>query len=300
MRHENGGTIVAIVAAVVVGGVAASTVRADVDTTGKWLVQVTNVGGTIPPFIELWTQTGTAVSTSMGLAGTIDPSAGLFSLTRSNAMCPADTRNGSASLDNQTWTATEVDHIPGSPTLCFGGTTFQLSAERLVTCSVRSCRPAQINSFTVANAGTAQATLAWKWKKGTSTSLSDFGLPTGTTAYTLCVFAGTASALIGSADILPDGQKWQPVAQRGFRFKDPSGADEGISKILLIGGAAGKAKILVKGKGNAALPIAPPYDLPLIVQLADNGSDACWSATFDAMDVVQNQFGAFSAKFRSH
>ena len=43
----------------------------------------------------------------------------------------------------------------------------------------------------------------WKWIKGAATTIAEFGLPTGTTAYTLCLYAGTAA--LGDATIAAGG-----------------------------------------------------------------------------------------------
>jgi hypothetical protein len=64
-----------------------------------------------------------------------------------------------------------------------------------------------MNKVAVTIAG-AKRKLTWKWTKGAATSNGDFGLPTGTTAYTLCLFAGTTNALIGGADI---PCRWTPL-----------------------------------------------------------------------------------------
>ncbi len=280
-------------------------------------------------------------------------------------------------MDNETWTGTEVDHFPGSPTLCLAGTSLTLAAQRIPAhcgdgvidpdeqcddgnltegdgcnplcqietcyactgapsqcgfapagascedgnpctvnacdgagncvatgptecasnCTVHSCLSAKMNKVSVAIAG-AKRKLTWKWTKGAATSNGDFGLPTGTTAYTLCLFAGTTNALIGGADIPASAQKWQPTA-RGFIYKDTTGAPGGISKMVLSSGAASRSEILVKGKGPTLGLDAPAYGLPLLVQLTNSSNDVCWSASFDTAAVIRNQSGAFKAKFKT-
>jgi hypothetical protein len=154
-----------------------------------------------------------------------------------------------------------------------------------------------MNKVAVTIAG-AKRKLTWKWTKGAATSNGDFGLPTGTTAYTLCLFAGTTNALIGGADIPASAQKWQSTA-RGFTYKDATGTPAGISKVVLLSGAANKSKVLVKGKGANVSVDTPAYDLPLLVQLSNSTNDVCWSASFDAAAVIRNESGAFKAKFKT-
>ena len=166
-------------------------------------------------------------------------------------------------------------------------------AECASNCTVHSCLSAKMNKVSMAVAG-AKKKLTWKWTKGATTSDSDFGQPTGTTAYTLCVFAGTANALVGGMDIPANSQKWQSIV-RGFKYKDTTGTPDGITKAALISGAANKSKILMKGKGPNLGLDAPAYDLPVLVQLSDSSNGVCWSATFDAAAVIRNQSGAFKA-----
>jgi len=75
--------------------------------------------------------------------------------------------------------------------------------------------------------------LTWKWQKGAATTLADFGAPTGTTAYALCLYAGTSTAAIAAADIAPSATLWRPTGTTGFWYRDPSGSSDGIRKVSL-------------------------------------------------------------------
>ena len=93
--------------------------------------------------------------------------------------------------------------------------------------------------------------------------------------------------------------KWAAIGDKGYKYKDQTGAEDGITKIIVKGGAAGKSKALVKGKGanlpdfDSDLPIAMG-DLPLVVQLRNNSSGVCWEGSFAAPK--KNQLDQFSAK----
>jgi cysteine-rich repeat protein len=169
------------------------------------------------------------------------------------------------------------------------------------TPDVRSCRSAAVNGFGVTTdyMHASKDKLGWKWTKGEATSQSDFGTPAGTTSYTLCVFAGTTSAVVGLAEVPSSAQKWSPIGQHGFKYKDPGGTEDGITKLTLVGGTAGKAKIIVKGKGGSLPLTSPPYALPLTIQMTNSSTSACWASTFDAADVKRNAPGTFSAKSKS-
>jgi cysteine-rich repeat protein len=146
------------------------------------------------------------------------------------------------------------------------------------------------------NADDTKDQLLWKWLKGDATAQSDFGDPTAGTTLTLCLYAGTTSAAIGSAAI-PPGVNWSAISDQGYKLKDPSGTPDGIQKTILKGGAAGKAKAQVKGKG-ANLPdvLTGVLDLPVTVQLVNDTTAVCLEGQYDAADVVKNDGVQFKAK----
>lgn len=133
--------------------------------------------------------------------------------------------------------------------------------------------------------------LTWKWLKGAETSMQDLGTPTGTTNYSLCLYAGANSAPV----YLPAGSNWQMAGAKGFKFTDKSGTPDGAQKAILKSGAAGKAKMLVKGKGvNLPDTLVPELPLPVTVQLVNDGNSACFEATYNA--AIKNDAKQFKAK----
>ena len=97
----------------------------------------------------------------------------------------------------------------------------------------------------------------------------------------------------------PGGGELVGIGTKGYKYKDQTAAEDGITKIILKGGAAGKSKALVKGKGvnlpdfDSDLPIAMG-DLPLVVQLRNNSSGICWQGSFASPK--KNQLDQFNAK----
>jgi hypothetical protein len=173
----------------------------------------------------------------------------------------------------------EADGVP--PTGCVGPATGCLTAAKSVVVIKKDAED------------DTQDKLDWKWLKGTETSLQELGAPTGATSYTLCLYAGRASATVA----LPAGSNWQTAGSKGFKYKDKSGTPNGAQKALLKSGAAGKAKALVKGKG-ANLPdsLVPPLSLPATVQLVNDTNSICFEAVYSAADVIKNDAGQFKAK----
>ena len=85
-----------------------------------------------------------------------------------------------------------------------------------------------------------------------------------------------------------------PPGSRGWRYRDRTGSQRGIEKILLKPGADGQATIRLKGDGpNVGLTEPFQIDLPLIVQL-QRDAGACWEATYS--DPIVSTDTTFKAK----
>ena len=66
--------------------------------------------------------------------------------------------------------------------------------------------------------------LVWKWVKGQSTAQSEFGVPTGTTQYAVCIHAGTAAALLANYNVPSSAMKWSTIGTKGYKYTDPPAA----------------------------------------------------------------------------
>jgi hypothetical protein len=123
--------------------------------------------------------------------------------------------------------------------------------------------------------------IVWRWDKGESTPLSEFGDPTSTTDYALCVYdaVGGTPTLV-SETLIPAGGNWTPLQRGGHRYKDKARARDGVRRVLLKPGDTGKARIVVRGKGeNVQLPLMPlQQQSEVTVQLVNE--NACWEAAY--------------------
>jgi len=148
-----------------------------------------------------------------------------------------------------------------------------------------------------------------KLSGGPALTQTDFGNPlaAGGTAYHLCIYSG-AGALVGQLDVDRAGDLcgtkpcWKagggdPPSGKGYAYKDKLLASGGVGQLLLKGGAAGKSKAQLKGKG-AGLPdgIAAALQSSTSVTIQLRGSDAtqCLSATLGT--VVKHDPDFFKAK----
>lgn len=136
--------------------------------------------------------------------------------------------------------------------------------------------------------------IEWKWLKGEQTVPAEYGDPVTTTGYRLCVFdvSGDSPALYAQAAAPAGGvcsskPCWKALGktpgQKGYSYKDKEATPDGLKGLMLLPGPDGKAKVILKAKGeNVGLPIPlDPVPLPLHVQLqAADGT--CFEATYSS------------------
>jgi hypothetical protein len=284
---------------------ASGVARAQVDLNGTFDLTIPSLFATT--CAATVTQVGSAIELDVecgfmqfGGVGTIDTMSGVFSISGGCVLGPlfgALTMTGTGAGDSATFAGelTCPPAVPGGPYA------YAASREDLEgACSLLSgCRdPGKSLLLIKDSENEATDKLLWKWLKGAATTTDDFGVPTGTSAYTLCVYAGTAA--IVEVAVPADAMKWQAVGDKGWKFNDPA-ATGGVQKVLLKSGAAGKSKIVLKGKGatlpdpGSALPVLPA-EFPISVQLQRNGTALCWESSFAEADVKKNTGDLFKAK----
>jgi hypothetical protein len=135
--------------------------------------------------------------------------------------------------------------------------------------------------------------LVWKWLKGTA-AIGDFAKPLTLTDYALCVYDGTTrvhQAVVRAGGTCGSELCWTENAT-GFVYTDPSRTQDGIRKIILKSGPAGKAKALVKGKGSGLglEPALLPVDEPLAVRAQlINSRLGCWEAELTGAPIANSE-----------
>ena len=113
----------------------------------------------------------------------------------------------------------------------------------------------------------------------------------------LVVFASNAAGQC-RAEIALDPGGWTPIGRdgprRGWRFRDPQGAAQGVRSITIATNRRGGGRITAEARG-AAFPctLATPQTLPVIVTLRLPGTRYC--AAFDASSVRANLPGRLRA-----
>jgi len=141
--------------------------------------------------------------------------------------------------------------------------------------------------------------LLWKWRG--STAKPEFGSPTTTTDYVLCVFdsvAGVPEAVLRG--IVPGGPCTPRACWRGgdtgFSYKNRAATPTGIAALKLKAGTDAHAAIVAKGEGaTLGLPALPFAENPtVILQLRRSDGSECWEATYSGS--ISNSDTEFAAK----
>ena len=147
----------------------------------------------------------------------------------------------------------------------------------------------------------ARDQLQWKWLKGETLVVADFGNPRQTNDYVLCVYDGTPSLVaesrIPGAGFCRNGKICWSQSTTGFQYRDDDLTPDGIQQLKLKAGSAGRSSIQAKGKG-ALLP-APgfPLLLPVEVQLIGSLGD-CWESSFGNVFVPNKNLGGPPGLFK--
>ena len=152
-----------------------------------------------------------------------------------------------------------------------------------------ACRTAGNSTLKLANETADDGDrLTWKWSRGDATSQLEFGDPTDTANYAVCLYAGDAGALIGQAVIPASADHWSSLGSKGYRYRNPAGDADGIATVIVSGSTQRRAKILVKGRGTGLPDPALPLAAPVLVQLVNGDNGQCWGSAFDGASLRTN------------
>jgi hypothetical protein len=212
------------------------------------------------------------------------------------------TYGGTSDLWGDTWTAADINMSNFGVVLSVDGNgddalvdvmTMTVYYTLCPDAPAAGCRTSQKSLFIVKdNMDDSKDKIIWKFIKGQNTSQSDFANPTATATYGFCIYEN--GALTGTAAVPPSPSLWATISTKGYKYKDKAGASFGIQKIILKGGADGKSKVLVKGKGAALPDPHPPLTFPVKIQLVNGDNGICWESTFTS--ATKNVMGMFKAK----
>jgi len=124
--------------------------------------------------------------------------------------------------------------------------------------------------------------LAWTWVSSGTVATSDFGDPTASTGYELCMYDanGRMMTVTGPAGASCGEKPCWTLVQTGAKYTNKALTPDGLLKMSLKAGESGKAKIKVKGKGASLQVPGLPLDVPVHVQVRREDTGACWEGIF--------------------
>jgi hypothetical protein len=162
-----------------------------------------------------------------------------------------------------------------------------------------------MSSIALKTDATSGTRLNWKWAAGTAVAPAEFGDPTTSTSYALCVYAGSAQLGMGSVlrQEASAGTPWKAIGTGGFSLLNTSSSiGRRSTSVLNVRLAPNSRRAPVRWKSRVpantdpnfgGLLLPPPYTGALRVLLrAFNGN--CWDATYSAPST--NTDGVFKAK----
>jgi len=150
------------------------------------------------------------------------------------------------------------------------------------------CRPPRRAFLALANRSKdARDRLLYRWVPRDVPQAADFGTPLTSTDYSLCIYdnAGGGDRLLLERTAPAGGRCgrrpcWKAIKGNGFRYRDAAGAADGLTSIVLRGGAAGKARVTVAGAG-ARLGLPPLGLTPAVTAQLQAAGGACFAATYN-------------------
>ena len=114
--------------------------------------------------------------------------------------------------------------------------------------------------------------------------------------YALCLYTGVQRTPLTHLTVPANGTKWTSLSTRGYRYRDTTANADGVTKLLLRGGDAGKSIAAVRGKGmNLPDPTFSNLPLPVTAQLVNSQTSTCFEAIYGAADLKKNDAGKFKA-----
>jgi hypothetical protein len=181
---------------------------------------------------------------------------------------------------------------------------------------VAGCPPTVDNSclmfprglLTIKESVAGKEKLIAKLSDGPALAQTDVGNPIdpGGTSFSLCIYKDSGDLTGGvnvdrAGDMCGGAPCWKalggdPPEGKGYLYKDSELAADGIQKVLVQGGEAGKSKALVKGKGpNLPHGVAASLQSSTSATLQLRGSDATQCLSLTLGNIKKQDAGFFKA-----
>jgi hypothetical protein len=162
-----------------------------------------------------------------------------------------------------------------------------------------TCVTPQAGKLTMKDRDTNDA-LTWRFTRGPALGQANFGNPTTTDGYALCVYDDGQLKLEAG---IPAGPPWRVVGSRGYKYKDTTGANHGIGRVKLLGGAAGRSRLVLRARGSQLpmpTPVSPSafFTAAVAIRVQLHHAAQCYDTTFTApAAIVRNDGERVHARF---
>lgn len=128
--------------------------------------------------------------------------------------------------------------------------------------------------------------LTWRWNRGAATTFAELGDPVTDDPYAFCLYDGTGALVLDAVappgDLCGTRPCWKTVGPasgpRGWLYADRYLTPDGVSRLQVTAGDAGKAKATVAAKGSTLGAPSLPLTLPVRAQLQTTG--VCFEASY--------------------
>ena len=163
-----------------------------------------------------------------------------------------------------------------------------------------TCRPEPLAACRMARMHQLRATsdtsnpgkrLAWAWRGGPSSAITDLGDPTADTAYSLCVYDGAdlvTDVELAAGDSCDGLPCWSEIVGGGYRYRDRTGAHGGMEKIVLKTSPKKRSRIRLSGKGPTLPDLPLPTNGAITVQLSHSGGPVCFESILALSTLTMN------------
>jgi hypothetical protein len=132
-----------------------------------------------------------------------------------------------------------------------------------------------------------------------SISVAELSDPTTTSDYRMCLYVN--GALMSQAIVLPsgvcDGEPCWEARPTGFNYGDKSGLRGGVTSIRVRASDEDRASAKLKGAGSHLYQVTLPFTAPVVAELHNAETGACFTITYGAADIVTNSW--VKGKFRA-
>ena len=207
-----------------------------------------------------------------------------------------------------TTTSTTTTTSAATTTTTFGTTTTTMVTPQLCPLTVfePECVHGDSSSLKISRGAIPEKDeIKWKSSRGGLIDQADLGSPSSTTQYELCIYELALLPVLKAAIPISPAPAWNDRSPKGWIYNDKAGLADGIRKIKIKAGSAGKTKVQVRAKGSTPLWPDPldagsfvPAHAFVAIGLATNETPGCWFAFFAPDEIKKNTGTRYQAKNR--